>query len=69
MLCTRQMACSTSFLSRQRDVIASFSFGAHAVYMEFFYQESYFKSLDFISSECVDLVLSLCYGVFIDLSG
>ena len=28
VLCTRQVACSTSFLSRQRDVIASFSFGA-----------------------------------------
>ena len=35
MLCTHQMACRTSFLSRQHDVIASFSFGAHAVYMEF----------------------------------
>ena len=35
MLCTRQMACRTSFLSRQHDVIASFSFGAHAVYTEF----------------------------------
>ena len=28
VLCTRQMACRTSFLSRQSDVIASFSFGA-----------------------------------------
>ena len=28
VLCTRQMACRTSFLSRQRDVIESFSFGA-----------------------------------------
>ena len=28
VLCTRQMACRTFFLSRQRDVIASFSFGA-----------------------------------------
>ena len=28
VLCTRQVACLTSFLSRQRDVIASFSFGA-----------------------------------------
>ena len=26
--CTRQVACRTSFLSRQADVIASFSFGA-----------------------------------------
>ena len=35
VLCTRQMVCHTSFLSRQHDVIASFSFGAHAVYTEF----------------------------------
>ena len=27
--CTRQVACRTSFLSRQPDVIASFSFGAY----------------------------------------
>ena len=32
VLCTRQMACRTSFLSGQHDVIA---FGAHAVYTEF----------------------------------
>ena len=31
VLCTRQMACRTSFLSRQSDVIASFSFGARSV--------------------------------------
>ena len=36
VLCTRQVACSTSFLSRQSDVIASFSFGACAVYTNFF---------------------------------
>ena len=36
MLCTRQVACGTSFLSRQHDVIASFSFGAHAVYKGIF---------------------------------
>ena len=30
VLCTRQVACRTSFLSRQRDVIASFSFGARS---------------------------------------
>ena len=35
VLCTLHMACRTSFLSRQHDVIASFSFGAHAVYTEF----------------------------------
>ena len=35
VLCTRQVACRTSFLSRQRDVIASFSFGACIVYTKF----------------------------------
>ena len=35
VLCTRQMACRTSFLSRQRDVIASFSFGAWLVHRNF----------------------------------
>ena len=34
-----------------------------------FYQEFYFKSVDIISSECVYLVISFCYGVFIDFSG
>ena len=29
------MACRTSFLSRQRDVVASFSFGAKLVHTEF----------------------------------
>ena len=36
VLCTRQMACRTSFLSRQSDVIASFSFGACTVRTCFF---------------------------------
>ena len=36
VLCTRQMACRISFLSRQRDVIASFSFGACAEHKEFY---------------------------------
>ena len=31
--CTRQVACRTSFLSRQADVIASFSFGACTAWM------------------------------------
>ena len=31
VLCTRKVACRTSFLSRQSDVIASFSFGARSV--------------------------------------
>ena len=34
--CTRQMACRTSFLSRQSDVIASFSFGANQCTVENF---------------------------------
>ena len=36
VLCTCQMACRTSFLSRQSDVIASFSFGACTVRTCFF---------------------------------
>ena len=35
--CTRQMACRTSFLSRQSDVIASFSFGANQCTVENLY--------------------------------
>ena len=34
-VCTRQVACSTSLLSRQCDVIASFSFGACTVQTNF----------------------------------
>ena len=34
-LCTRQVSHRTSFLSKQRDVIASLSFGACIVYTEF----------------------------------
>ena len=35
VLCTRQVAHRTSFLSRQRDVTASFSFGACTVQTDF----------------------------------
>ena len=35
VLCTRQVVCHTSFLPRQRYIIASFSFGACAVHTEF----------------------------------
>ena len=35
-LCTRQAALHTSFLSRQGDVIASFSFGTWTVQTKFF---------------------------------
>ena len=35
VLCTRQVAHCTSFLSRQRDVIASFLFGASSVLTDF----------------------------------
>ena len=34
--CTRQVACRTSFLSRQLDVIASFSFGACTARTDYF---------------------------------
>ena len=44
VLCTRQMACRTSFLSRQRDVIASFSFGA-CTWCTDFLSELYFQVL------------------------
>ena len=36
VLCTRQVVCRTSFLSRQRDVMASFSFDARSVQAEYF---------------------------------
>ena len=36
VLCTRQVAHRTSFLSRQCDVIASFLFGACSVHSEFY---------------------------------
>ena len=42
-LCTRQVAHRTSFLSRQRDIIASFSFGACIVYTEFFIRIVFWK--------------------------
>ena len=35
ILCTRQVACRTSFLSRQRDIIVSFLFGARSVQADF----------------------------------
>ena len=38
-MCTRQVACSTSLLSRQRDVIASFSFGACTVQTNFIWRD------------------------------
>ena len=37
VLCTRQMACRTSFLSRQGDVTASFSFGACTLHTNLFW--------------------------------
>ena len=37
------MACRTSFLSRQRDVIASFSFGACAEHKEFYLRLDFWK--------------------------
>ena len=43
VLCTRQMACRTSFLSRQSDVIASFSFGARSVQAEFSSEFNFYR--------------------------
>ena len=45
VLCTPQMAPLTSFLSRQPDVIASFSFGACTVQTCFFNISRYFKEI------------------------
>ena len=50
VLCTRQMACRTSFLSRQRDVIASFSFGACVLCTDFQSKESFQKYLIILST-------------------
>ena len=49
VLCTRQVACRTSFLSRQSDVIASFSFGACTCCTDFL---SEFSSLYFVRTIC-----------------
>ena len=62
------MACRTSFLSRQRDVIASFLFGAHAVYTDFLPVET-FRYFTTYFTECVHLVILFYYGVYIDLCG
>ena len=45
VLCTRQVACRTSFLSRQRDVMASFSFGARSVQANFIQCLEFWKIL------------------------
>ena len=62
------MACRTCFLSRQCDVIASFSFGAHAIYTNFLPVET-FNYFTTYFTECVYLVILFCYGVYIDLCG
>ena len=51
VLCTRQVACRTSFLSRQSDVIASFSFGPCAVYTNF--------SVNLFSSFFINIIQSV----------
>ena len=67
MLCTRQMACRTSFLSRQHDIIASFSFGAHAVYKEFFIRNLNFSLYFFrVCKVIIIIVLRGVYRPFLD---
>ena len=54
--CTRQVACRTSFLSRQADVIASFLFGACTACTEFLSWKYFFIFYEF--------VIVLCFGTF-----
>ena len=52
VLCTRQMACHTSFLSRQSDVIASFSFGActcDTVFLRIYIFKFYVRTITFFA--------------------
>ena len=62
-LCTRHVACRTPFLSRQRDVIASFSFGACTVQTNFIWRDI------FIVYNVIKTLFSLCVTLyyFIDL--
>ena len=64
MLYTRQMACGTSFLSRQRDVIASFSFGACCMYTNFFTEMENFIFTHFIYRILFESYLNFVLGVY-----
>ena len=64
-VCIRQVAHRTSFLSRQCDVIASFSFGAWSV-RTCFQQETFFELLN--KSICFILLLRISTEVSIILS-
>ena len=55
--CTRQVACRTSFLSRQADVMASFSFGTCSACTEFLSWKYFFIFYEF--------VIVLCFGTLI----
>ena len=55
--CTRQVACRTSFLSRQADVIASFSFSACTACTDFLSWKYFFIFYEF--------VIVLCFGTLI----
>ena len=50
VLCTLQMVHRTSFLSRQRDVIASFSFGAWCVHTYFHYCQIFIRYCDYFEN-------------------
>ena len=56
VLCTRQVVYCTSFQSRQRDVISSFSFGPCIVYTKFL-RRTFFEVLITISSACAFIVV------------
>ena len=58
--CSRQVACRTSFLSRQADVIASFSFGACTACTEFVSWKYFFIFYEF--------VIVLCFGTLTFIS-
>ena len=63
VLCIRQVAHCTSFLSRQRDVMASFSFGARSVHAEFFSVGVFAE----YSVYCVNFIFLVIPKVFLEL--
>ena len=62
-LCTRQVANRTSFLTRQRDVTASFSFGACIVYTEFFTVNCFLEYYYLIFKKCFGSYINIVVGV------
>ena len=52
--CTRQVACRTSFLSSQADVIASFSFGACTACTDFLSWKNFYIFCEFVIVRCFE---------------